>query len=57
MRVSLSYAHYSFAFGLTRLHPHLVGDGKDTHPSERGHTIHRQLCSIFFPCEKHAHYL
>uniref|UniRef100_A0A8I3WWI4 Inner mitochondrial membrane peptidase subunit 2 n=1 Tax=Callithrix jacchus TaxID=9483 RepID=A0A8I3WWI4_CALJA len=31
------------------LHPHLVGDGKDTHPSERGHIIHRQFCSIFLP--------
>lgn len=40
--VSLSYAHYSFAFGLTRLHPHLVGDGEDTYSSERGHTICRQ---------------
>lgn len=46
--VSLLCTHYSFAFGLTRLHPHLVGDGEDTHPSERGHTVSRQLCSVFF---------
>lgn len=44
----LMCAHYSFAFGLTRLHPHLVSDGKDSYPSERGHTISRQLCSVFF---------
>ncbi|XP_048949379.1 mitochondrial inner membrane protease subunit 2 isoform X6 [Canis lupus dingo] len=30
------------------LHSHLVGDGEDTHPSERGHTVSRQLCSFFF---------
>ncbi|XP_077712284.1 mitochondrial inner membrane protease subunit 2 isoform X6 [Canis aureus] len=30
------------------LHSHLVGDGEDTHPSERGHTVGRQLCSFFF---------
>lgn len=45
--VSLSCAHYSFAFGLTRLHPHLVCDGEDTHPSERGHLISRLLCGVF----------
>ncbi|XP_038290224.1 mitochondrial inner membrane protease subunit 2 isoform X5 [Canis lupus baileyi] len=40
------------------LHSHLVGDGEDTHPSERGHTVSRQLCSFFFFFqEKHADYL
>lgn len=49
--LGLMCAHYSFVFGLTRLHPHLVGDGEDTHPSERGHaymqTIVQFVCFFF----------